>query len=244
MACMDVSASVAIATERYDCPLCNFASPTRNQWISHLRSVHHNDDNFSVVCGIRDCTATYTKCASIVSHVYRKHREALSVSGDARSFTTTSLVPDAQLSSYYDPSDLQIDQSVSRSVDMEHTISQILGTDTLLQKEKAALYILNLKEVHGLSETAVQHVIGETKLVLSHSILRIKAGVSEHLSRHGIEVPDSLQQMFLSVKDPFEGLHTIYLQEKFYRENLNCSVSGRFNFRIMNTMCVIVVTVS
>ena len=221
---MDVSASVALATARYDCPLCNFASPTRNQWISHLRSVH-NDDNFNVVCGISDCKATYTKCASFVSHVYQKHREALSVSGDVRNFTFTSDVPDAQSSSY-EPNDLQIDQPVARSVDMEHTISQILGTDTLLQKEKAALYILNLKEVHGLSETAVQHVIRETKLVLSHTILRIKAGVSEHLSRHGVEVPDSLQQMFLNVNDPFEGLHTIYLQEKFYRENLNCSVSG------------------
>ena len=65
-------------------------------------------------------------------------------------------------------------------------------------------------------------MIREMKLVLSHTILRIKAGVGEHLSRHGIKVPDSLQQMFSNVSDPFEGLHTIYLQEKFYRENLNC----------------------
>ena len=127
---------LAIATKRYECFLCNFVSPTK------LRSVHHYDDNFNVVCGIRDCTGS---CSSIVSHVYQKHTEALSVSGDTRSFTATSVVLDAQSSSYYDPCDLQIDQSVSRSVDMEHTISQMLETDTLLQKEKAALYILNLK---------------------------------------------------------------------------------------------------
>ena len=100
---MDVSASVVLAPARYDCPLCNFAS-TRNQWISHLRSVHKHD-KFNVVC---------TKCASFVSNVYRKHRKALSASGDARNFTSASDVPNAQSSSY-EPNDLQVDQSSARS---------------------------------------------------------------------------------------------------------------------------------
>ena len=53
----------------------------------------------------------------------------------------------------------------------------------------------------------------------------MKAGVSEELSRHGIDVPETLEQLFVNVQDPFKGLETTYLQEKFYREKFNCLVS-------------------
>ncbi len=194
-----------------NCPLCNFISPNRNLWLSHIRGVHSNDDDFSMVCGISECTATYSKCSSFISHVYRKHRDVLSVPDKVEHSTCSSEHTDSVV--------------FERSVDMEHTISQILGTDALLQQKKSALHVLNLKEVHGLSEIAVQHVIHETQSIFSHTVHRIKAGVSEHLSRSGIEAPSSLYDMFSDIDDPFKGLHTSYLQEKFYRENLDCIVS-------------------
>lgn len=96
------------------------------------------------------------------------------------------------------------------------TISHLLGTDNILQKEKAALYILNFKDVRGLSESAVDHIVKETQAIFSHSIGRIQAGVNEHLSRNGIDMLPSLNDVFVDVRDPFQGLNTTHLQEKFY----------------------------
>ena len=48
---------------------------------------------------------------------------------------------------------------------------------------------------------------------------RIEAGVSKQLSRNGIEIPESFEHMFSDISDPFRGLHTSYLPEKFYGES-------------------------
>ncbi len=122
-----------------NCPLCNFISPNRNLWLSHIRGVHSNDDDFSMACGISECTATYSKCSSFISHVYRKHRDVLSVPDKVEHSTCSSEHTDSVV--------------FERSVDMEHTISQ----------QMRYYNRRNLKEVHGLSEIAVQHVIHETQ---------------------------------------------------------------------------------
>lgn len=101
---------------------------------------------------------------------------------------------------------------------MEHTVSMILGTDDLLQRKKSALYILNLKEIHGLSELAVKSVIHETQSLFSHTVERLKLAISENLSRSGVDEPPSIKDVFGSVTDPFDGLSSTYLQERFYIE--------------------------
>ena len=201
----------------YDCSMCNFSAPGRKLWLSHLRGVHSEDEDFHVVCKIDGCTTEYTKCSSLVSHVYRKHRDVLAESNSLANDDTDSVEKS------YDGNECFSD--TMPNIELEHTISHLLGTDEELQKEKAALYILNLKEIHGLSESAVQHVVGETQAVFSHTFKRMKAGVGEHLSRSGIDVPQSLSEMFASVMDPFQGLSTTHLQEKYYREHFKCIVS-------------------
>lgn len=215
----------------YNCPLCNFISPTRNLWLSHIRSVHSDDDHFSLVCGISGCSAFYSKCSSFVSHVYRKHRDILCAPEETgqSSPINTAQEPRTSTSEPSDPTTL-LEPSGSEyeyrtaDVDMQHTMSHLLGTDSLMQRKKSALYILNLKEIHGLSEVAVRNVIQETQLIFSHTVHRIKAGVSEHLSRSGIEAPSNLYEMFSDVSDPFQGLHSTHLQERFYVEHLDCIV--------------------
>ena len=63
-----MSASLA---KRY--PLCNFLAPTVSLWLGHIRSVHSDGSGFLIEC----CSTQYTKCASFVSHMYRKHRNEL-----------------------------------------------------------------------------------------------------------------------------------------------------------------------
>ena len=123
-------------------------SPTRELWLSHLRGVHIDDDNFSIVCGINHCDAFYSKCSSFLSHVYRKHRGELSAANQAEhpatelDIDTSSEQPNFE---EHSGDQAQTDLMPSRSIQMEHAISHILGTDKLFQMQKTSLYILNLK---------------------------------------------------------------------------------------------------
>ena len=78
--------------------------------------------------------------------------------------------------------------SMSTSEDrtsLQHAIDQILETDQEEQKKKGALFILNLKEIRCLSESAVGHVVKETQKVFKHTIGRIQAGVNECIAKNG-----------------------------------------------------------
>lgn len=107
------------------CPLCNFSAPTRSLWLSHLRNVHHHDDNFAITCGIDDCTSTYTNCASFVSHVYRQHRDAIisqvNPPCNLKHSNTTSEVDYNALCSY--------EYVIEERTDLQHTVDQILKKD-------------------------------------------------------------------------------------------------------------------
>lgn len=209
----------------YDCSLCNFSAPTINLWLSHLRNVHSKDENFAITCGINECPASYSKCASFVSHVYRQHRNALfdrtnqtRVLQSSKSCTFDEIVvPDAST-----------DQVESLDgTQLQHTVDQLLATDQVTQQKKSALYVLNLKDIRCLSDSSVNYVLKQTQEMFQHSIGRIRAGVNERLSRNGIDpegIPD-LSNFFDSVEQPFQGLHTSFLQEKFYQQHLGCIVS-------------------
>ena len=60
--------------------------------------------------------------------------------------------------------------------------------------------------------------------MFKHHNLRIRAGVQERLLNFGIDVPE-IDSFLSSTSDPFIGLHSTYMQEKFYREKLGCIVS-------------------
>ncbi len=219
-----------------DCPLCNFSSPSKNLWLSHLRSVHSKDDDFLVVCDIDECGARYSKCASFVSHVYRQHR------GRLIEKQPNSTLPQVQLQ---DVDDDDADPgfcvfSEPLRTDLQHAIDQILQTDDEEQQKKGAFFILNLKEVRGLSQSAIDHIVRETRKVFSHTVGRIKAGVDECLARNSV-VPDEfltvdLSHLFANVKEPFHGIHSTFLQENFYRHQLGCMVR-----KLKLLLCVVLI---
>lgn len=209
-----------------DCPLCNFSAPTRSLWLSHLRSVHNEDENFAVTCSINGCGASYSKCASFVSHLYRQHREAV-VLGKSNHVCPSDLSTTEALHDEIESENYVSEGGIDEVTDLQHAVHQILETDCGHQRKKSALYILSLKEVHGLSEAAVDHVLKETEKIFTHTVGRIRAGVNERIARSGTdpnEIPE-LNLFLSSVEDPFQGLRSTFLQEKFYREQLNCIVS-------------------
>ncbi len=168
--------------------------------------------------------AHYTRCASFVSHVYRQHRDIVVVSKNpvrALEMSITELVEDVAEDVDYD-----IYEGEERT-DLQHTIDQITQKDHVKQQKKSALYILNLKEIRCLSESAVDHVVKETQKIFKHTVGRLRAGVYECIANSGTDpssIPN-LTQFLSNVEHPFQGLHSIFLQEKFYREQLGCIVS-------------------
>lgn len=199
--------------------MCNFGSPTRSLWLSHLRSVYGEDENFSIVCQIDNCCRSYQKCSSFVSHVYRQHRGVL-ICNERRSTVNTALESNTAVFQHA-IENISIENS-NDYTELQYTVDELLHNDSLVQKRKAALYILNLKDVHGLSESAIEHIIREANSMHLHTLGRIRAKISDHLSRNSIDL--DLSDVYEEVKNPFCGLDSTYLQEKFYREHFGCIV--------------------
>ena len=58
----------------------------------------------------------------------------------------------------------------------------------------------------------------------------VKANVKDSLGEAGLSMSDvsGLEEAFVEVPDIFEGLHTSYLQEKYFRDHLNLQVCKNF----------------
>lgn len=78
-----------------------------------------------------------------------------------------------------------------------------------------------------LSQASINDIVKGSEEVFQHMVGRIRAGVKHRLSISGINPTEisGLDELFDSVSDPFYGLETSYLQEKFVMEELGCIVS-------------------
>ena len=68
--------------------------------------------------------------------------------------------------------------------DLQADINRLLETDTEKQKKSSALFILKMKEVRRLSQTAVDDIIDRSQQILSDTVQRLKAGVRQTLAEH------------------------------------------------------------
>ena len=219
-----------MATPTQLCSLCSFRTGCVPELVSHIRLVHYSDSNFSLTCGIDGCKKHFKKCSSFLSHVYRHHRQYI-VHGVPRKQEDEPqpeclALGEPKLDSLTLPAANAMDIQEENGSLLDHTVHQLLGTDQNEQKKKSALFILELKEVRGLSEVAIKWVISGCNEMLCYNNKRLQAALFEQLSKHGINSQDPhLHQVFQKVSNPFEGLENVYLQDKFLREELGCIVS-------------------
>ena len=89
------------------------------------------------------------------------------------------------------------------------------------------MFLLHLKEEKGLSQSAINEVVIASQKFFKHTISRVEAGVEDCLSKEAFLLSDipGLSALFSNVKDLFSGLTSQFLQEKFYKEELQCVVS-------------------
>ena len=60
-----------------NCPLCTFQACSVSTILSHLCTVHSNDSNFSVACGLGGCATTSKTFSALYSHIYRRHPDVI-----------------------------------------------------------------------------------------------------------------------------------------------------------------------
>jgi hypothetical protein len=103
----------------------------------------------------------------------------------------------------------------------------LLCRDSYEQKKKSALFLMQLKEERLISQAAINDVVTGCKEVFAHTISHLKAGISEKLSQSGIDSTTGSEFLgiFEGVTDPFIGLESAYLQDKFITDELGCIVS-------------------
>ena len=214
------------------CPLCNSRSPSLPLWLSHLRLVHRSDCDLSLRCPVDACSATYKKVNSFCSHMYRQHREIACTSTSATANPSHIMQNDSSgITEEHDSSSLINNPNMIE--DLQHDIDHLLGTDSFEQRKKSSLFLLKLKEERVITQAAVNDVVKGCKEVFAHTVGRIKAGVKHRLSLSNIDPSEvsGLDDLFSSVNDPFSGLETAYLQDKFVAEELGyvVNICGIYN---------------
>ena len=221
------------------CPMCDYLCPSLRLFVSHLRLIHSQDLSFNVTCEIDQCTQAYR---SFYSHVYRVHRVELGLEKPAESVVVepTLAVLAASTPAHSrsrvvdDQNDIDGEQHVCMDISVaQWNLSQPScrcldsGVEWVTQ---TAEFLLLLTEGRHLSQVAVEDVIKGCRRVWQQSLSLAKESVLSALSDAGVRSVDvpGLDASFSTVRDPFEGIDTSYLREKFYREHFNYQVRLSF----------------
>ena len=215
--------------EAVSCQLCNLLSPDLRSYISHLRQIHSKQPNFSLTCGIQECSLEFKTFSAFNSHVYRVHRDSLHLdtsSSDCMTASDQHLSQGPTCSTEFDyPAYILENQHAPEEI--QYDVWHLLGVDQQQQQREAAKFLLKLKEVCNVSERTVAEVVTGYRHLFAHSLRVIKATVKDSLGTAGVSMSDveGLEEAFIDVPDVFEGLQTTYLQEKYFRDNFHLQVS-------------------
>lgn len=111
-------------------------------------------------------------------------------------------------------------------------IEYLIGSDVDQVWRSSALFLLKLKEHRRVSQVAVNDVVEGCKALYSQTVSRVQAGVRARLAESGVDPKsiEGLDDVFVDVIDPFDGLETCHLQEKYFREKLGLIVSYFTNY--------------
>ena len=224
------------------CSLCSARSPSLSLWMSHLRQVHSNEASLNINCPLHDCSAVYGNVHSLFSHIYRKHPHRDSTHGSSNSGTTIALgstVTKPQNLKPVEENESVAELSIADS-STDHDI--IMGGEDYTEqssvhenidycferKKKSCLLLMQLKEERMLAQTAINDVVKGCQDVVSYALSSVKSKVNDlpsHSSTDEIEaVKTKIVDAIDGVVDPFAGLETSYLQDKFIMKELGCIV--------------------
>ena len=96
-------------------------------------------------------------------------------------------------------------------------------------KKFLALFLLKAKEVHNLSQRALDGLITDMTILLQQYTVYFKADIERYLCNLELNITEctEIQNIFSNLEqiDPFQGLHSKFMQEKVFREQFGLVVS-------------------
>ena len=221
---------------QWQCPICSCTSRTLKLHVSHLRLVHSKDTAFSMMCGVDGCREVFRAFSAFNSHIYRHHRQAIGVSSNEDESTTQEEFCNESgsvLNSHEDTGEIEVPGIVNSGVlQSSGGISETAPGATeekawVSQREAAAKFVLALREGRQISQAAVADVMCGCKELCQQTSEALKDNVQHCLANVGIDLEQipGLSDVFDTDINPFHGIDTNHLFEKFCYEHLGCLVS-------------------
>ena len=93
-----------------------------------------------------------------------------------------------------------------------------------LQKEIAA-FLLRLSEEKCVPQIAIDDIVRTCRKICQQTMTLALQKVSDTLQKKGITASEEITVSLTSVPDPFKGIDSAYLLDKFCRDNFNFVVS-------------------
>ena len=178
--------------------------------LKHIGLVHANEPNFNVSCGIQGCPRTYKNYYSFRKHLQRRHQDCLV----SKPFSNPSL----GLST--DCVDGMTDLQQLGMTNKEDTPESQVN---ITKNHNPALFILKTKEVLNLSQSATNIILNDVAEIVQQTVIKLEARVSCVLSSNSIDRNEviGLNEVFQdqTLLDPFYGLHSEYIQQKYYQDH-------------------------
>ena len=204
----------------HTCNMCSYGARTIESLTSHVCRIHKNDPRFHIYC--ESCLRSYTKWDS-----YRKHvQRGCSIVSNGGTSTANSQ-PDSDQNDNGNESDIENQpHSPVASVAVEEDWHE-------------ALYLLNIKEQHILSQVAVDHVLACTRTLVSDVLSGILEDVRASEPGTTVQV---LENKIDSISGAlFKRLSSAALQRKYFKEHFNIVVSNDVHsiFNILKALCPI-----
>lgn len=180
----------------------------------HTFESHSSVPNFLFTCGISGCTQTLRTYSRITTHIRRRH--------PCCNFRDLEVVTTADTSTQEGSGDELRDEDLGPESEFVSSDSgaQLLDDEdhSLTAQRSAALLLLNLKERHRLTQSAINFSVGQVKQMVAHILEDVKISVKNKVG--DVDIEDCFNA------DPFWGLETEALQSKFYREHFDLVVSS------------------
>ena len=115
--------------------------------------------------------------------------------------------------------------NISDSADIQY----LTGADVEAIRRSSALFLIKLKEKRRTSQVCIDDIVEGSRGLFRLTVDRVGAGIKSHLAESGVD-PESiagLDGVIHDIVDPFHGIDTCHLQEKYFRESLGLIVSVR-----------------
>ena len=201
---------------------CSFVCSTPNEWLAHLRSTNHEEE-FHVKCCYSDCTEDFKTFAAVKSHVYRKHY------GEKKDQSLQSL-------NHATVTEENTFTLVNEGSDLASDISCLLGLDIHQQKHESALFLMRLREICKLSQASIDEVVIGCQELFNNTMRRVEAGIRQKVAEVGGDM-DAFDDVFNGLTDPFTGLETKYLQDKYIKKEFNVLVRYLVTVHVIMNLC-------